>query len=81
MDVSVDTMDDDDVKIPSLKILLFLGKTQQSVVLLLKVLELFILKNEDGLFIVLFQLEYCVRYTIDSFLTSDIAALFLLLYR
>ena len=81
MDIAVDAMDDDHIKVPSLKLLLFFGNKQKAaVLLLLKILEVFILKNVERPFIVLLKLEYSLRYTIDGFLTSDIAGLILLLH-
>lgn len=80
MDIAVDAIDDDHIKVPSLKLLLFSGNKQQAAVLLLKILELFILKNVERPFIVLPKLKYGLRYTIDGFLSSDIAGLVLLLH-
>ena len=77
----MDAMDDDHIKVPSLKLLLFSGNKQQAaVLLLLKILELFILKNVQRPFIVLPKLEYGLRYTIDGFISSYIAGLVLLFH-
>ena len=81
MDIAIVRVDDDHVKIPSLKLLLSFGNIQQSAVLpLLKVLQWFIRQYAEWPFAVFLQCEDSLRHSLDRFYRSDVAVHVLLLH-